>query len=195
MNKSYTLSLSRWHKVAERLAKTYTEMTTDAKNILTQTQVTGYFGEAQVSRLREQSRQALSSIKDAFLLQDSLVKLRQAIGKANAETGVAAELAEYDALCRRHKLLATLISVPAVEMVELDDLPQLPKQIVVKNRYDSNCGAVRVCMLDAAASNDLAEEEKQLSSRVYALSDKINDMNRERLTLELPEAIARIAGL
>lgn len=195
MNNSYTLSLSRWHKIAERLAKTYTEMTADAKNVLTQTQVTGYFGEGQVSRLREQSRQALAGIKDAFTLQDSLVKLRQAIGEANARTGVAAELAEYDALCRRHKLLANLISVPTVEMVELEDLAQLTRQIVVESRYDSNRGAVRVSMMDGAAYNELAEEERQLSSRVYALADKINDMNRERLTLELPEEMARIAGL
>lgn len=193
--KSYTLSLSRWHKVAERLAKTYTELTTDAKTALTQTQVTGYFGEAQVARLREESKQARKNIRDAFAIQDSLVQLRKAIGDANARVGIAAELAEYDALCRRHKLLETLLKVPTVEMVELDDLPKLPKQIVMENRYDSNRGAVRVCMMDSEAFAELTAETTALSSKVYALADKISDMNRERLAVELPEEIARIAGL
>lgn len=192
---SYTLSLSRWHKVAERLAKTYTELTIDAKIMLTQTQVTGYYGDAQVARLREESKQARENIKNAFAIQDCLVNLRKAIGDANARTGVAAELAEYDALCRRHKLVETLLKVPTVEMVELNDLSQLPKQIVVEGRYDSNRGAVRVCMMDSEAFAELMDEEAKLSSKVYALADKISDMNRERLTVELPEGIARIAGL
>jgi hypothetical protein len=192
---SYTLSLSRWHKVAERLAKTYTEYTTSAKIKLTQTQVTGYYGEAQVARLREEGIKAREDIKFAFVVQDCLVKLRKAIGEANARTGVGTELAEYDALCRRHKLLETLLIVPAVEMVELDDLPQLPKEIVVENRYDNNRGSVRVNMMDSQIFAELLNDEAILSSRVYALADKISDMNRERLTVELPEEIARIAGL
>lgn len=41
-DRPYTLSLSRWHKVAERLARSYTELTQAARNALTNTQVNGF---------------------------------------------------------------------------------------------------------------------------------------------------------
>jgi len=99
MEKNYKFSLSRWHKVAERLAKSYTELTTSARNTLGNTVVGGYLGEAQVKRLKDECAQARHNLHEAFAIQDALVKLRKALGEANARTGVATELAEYDGQC------------------------------------------------------------------------------------------------
>ena len=195
MDKNYTLSLSRWHKVAERLAKSYTEMTSAAKNTLNNTVVGGYLGESQAARLKGECAQARHALHSAFAIQDSLVKLRKALGEANTRAGVATELAEYDALCRRQKLLETILAAQSSDMVNMEDLPNLPKQIMVENRYDNGRGTVRVGLLDTAALSEFNEESKTLSARIYALADKISDLNRERLSLELPEEIARIAGL
>ncbi len=193
--KSYTLSLSRWHKVAERLARSYAELTQLAKNTFNNTQISGYLGDAQVSRLRDLSAQQVASLHRAFQLQDALAQIRQAIGESNAKAGVSKELADYDSLSRRQKLLESILTAQSTEMVNFDEMPQLPKQLVSEDRYDRSKGSVRVRMLDTEAISALRAEADQLRVKVYALADKISDLNRERLTLELSEEIAQAAGL
>lgn len=193
---SYTLSLSRWYKVAERLARTYTELTTSVRNTFNNTQVTGYMGNAQVTRLKEQRDQQQGNLSKAFELQDTLIRIRQALGEANTRTGVGKELAEYDALSRRHKLLESMLSAQSSDMVTLEEMPELPDQLAFEDRYhNSTKGAVRVRLLDSEAQQALRTEAEKLLARVYALADRISDLNKERLTLEMPEEIAKGAGL
>lgn len=192
---TYSLSLSRWHKVAERLARSYAELSQSTRNTLINTQVNGYLGETQVSRLHAVSEQQLANLERAFLLQDALVQIRQALGEANARVGVTKDLAEYDVLIRRQKFLESILLAQGNEMIEFSELPQLPKQLVVEDRYDRSRGAVKVRMLTKEAETKLRDQAEQLRQRVYALSDRISDLNRERLVLELPDDIARVAGL
>lgn len=192
---SYTLSMSRWHKVAERLARNYTELTQTVRNTLTNTQVSGFLGEAQVGRLHELASHQVANLDRAFEVQDALAIIRQAIGDANVRVGVSKDLAEYDALSRRQKLLENILAAQTSEMVGFDELPQLPKQIVTEDRYDRSKGTVRVCMLDSDALAKLKGEAESLRARVYGLADRISDLNRERLTIDLTEEIAQVAGL
>lgn len=195
MNKTYTLSLSRWHKVAERLSRTYTELTSGVRNTYNNTQINGFLGVAQVARLKEDADSEMANLRRAFQLQDALISIRQAIGQANAQTGVAKELAEYDALTRRHKLLGSILTAQSSDMVGFDEMPQLPKQLVSEDRYDRSRGALRVRMLDVSTELALRAEATELQARVYALADRISDLNREALELSLPEEIALAAGL
>ncbi len=192
---SHTLSLTRWHKVAERLSRTYTELAQSARNSFTNTQVSGYLGESQVGRIRELGEMELNNLHRAFQLQESLIQIRQAIGEANAKTGVNRELAEYDALMRRHKLLETILNAQSTDMVGIEEIQMLPKQILSEDRYDRTRGTVKVKILSSEAELDLHEEARNLLARSYALSDRISDLNRERLTLDLPEDISKEAGL
>jgi hypothetical protein len=187
--------LSRWHKVAERLARNYTELTQAVRNTLTNTQVSGFLGEAQVGRLQELASNQMASLDKAFQVQDALAIIRQAIGDANARVGVSKDLADYDALSRRQKLLETILAAQTSELVSFEELPQLPKQIVAEDRYDRSKGAVRVRMLEGDALATLKGEAESLRGKVYGLADRISDLNRERLTIDLTEEIAQVAGL
>ena len=109
---TYTLSLSRWHKVAERLARKHLELTQAAKNVFLNTQVSGYLGEGQVARLQSDGARALADIQKAFQVQDGVMAIRQAIGDANARVGVATLLAQHDAMSRRQKLLEAILAGP-----------------------------------------------------------------------------------
>ncbi|MDR3298734.1 MAG: hypothetical protein LBU43_01715 [Candidatus Accumulibacter sp.] len=193
--KSYTLSLSRWHKVAERLARIYAELTQNAKDTFNNTQISGYLGESKVDRLRELSKIQIANLQRAFRVQDALAHIRQAVGEGNAKTGVAKELADYDALSRRHKLLESILTAQDGEMVTFEEMRQLPSQIVTEDRYDRGKAGVRVRMFDAQSFAALRAEADGLRTRIYALTDRISDLNRERLTLELQEKIAQEAGL
>ena len=193
--KSYTLSLSRWHKVAERLARIYTELTQNARNSFNNTQINGYLGDSQVDRLRDESKVHFAKLYRAFRVQDALFTIRQAIGDANAKTGVARELAEYDALARRYKLLESILTAQSSEMVTFDEMPRLPRQIIAEDRYDRSKGVVRVRMLEAETFDVLKADAEALRTKIYTLTDKISDLNRERMTLELSEEIAQEAGM
>lgn len=191
----FTLSLSRWHKVAERLSRSYTESTRAAREAFCNTQVSGFLGSAQIERLKESAVRQMESMRQSFALQDALVRIRQAVGDANAAAGVSRELAEYDALSRRQKLIETILAAQSSEMVDFEEMPELPKQMMAEDRYDRSRGTIRVRMLDTASFEALRAEAEALRARVYAVADRISDLNRERLSLELPEEIARAAGL
>ena len=193
--KTHTLSLSRWHKVAERLSRSYTESTRMARNTFTNTQINGFLGDAQVARLQDQANQQMIALHQAFKLQDALADIRQAVGEANVRTGVSKELATYDALSRRHKYLESILTAQSSDMVVFDEISRLPKQLVSEDRYDRSKATVRICMLDGEMAKSLRAEADELQIRIYALADRISVLNRERLTLELPEDIAWVAGL
>ena len=47
MNQTYTLTLTRWHKVAERLARDYGESVSECRSTLMHTEISAYLGEEQ----------------------------------------------------------------------------------------------------------------------------------------------------
>lgn len=193
--KNYTLSISRWHKVAERLSRTYTELTQGVRKTYTNTQISGYLGESQIARIRELGERESINLLRAFTLQNALILIRQAIGEVNAKTGVTHELAEYDALMRRHKLLESILTAQSTDMIGLDEILMLPQQVAKEDRYDRSSANVTVKVLSSETESDLRRQAEALLVKAYALSDKISDLNREKLSLDLPEDIAQAAGL
>ena len=195
---TYTLSLSRWHKVAERLTRAFTQLTEAAQAVLGGTKVTGYLGATQVERLRDQAAEQLEGLRRAFRLQDALVDVRRAIGEASARAGVNAALAEHDALARRQRFLESLLAAQTPQMIALEELDKLPAPQLppTQLRFGGETeAALPVRTLDAASEAALRSEADELRARVYALADHISDLNRERLTLELCDEAAQAAGL
>jgi len=191
MTKSYTLPLSRWHKVAERLSRHYAELTQGILKTLTNTEIGGYLGESQITRLKNSAEQELLKLHTAFAVQDAIILIRQAIGGANTKNGVSNLLAEYDALTRRQKLFESILSGQSNEMISFDELPQ---QIITDNPFSLR-SSLRVRMLDASTEAELQKQAEELRAKVYALADQISDLNGNQVTLELPESVAQAAGL
>jgi hypothetical protein len=192
---SYTLSINRWHKVAERLSKAYTELSQSARNTYVNTQIAGYLGESQVERLRESAESEMQKLFRSFEIQDALIDLRRAIGEVNAKNGVALELAQYDALMRRHKLLEIILNSQTSDMVSLNEIAMLPNQIMGDGLYERSRSKIKVKVLESEHEDRLRKEAEALLAKAYALADRINDLNQERMTLELPEEMASVAGL
>ncbi len=192
---SYTLSINRWHKVAERLSKAYTELSQSARNAYTNTQIAGFLGESQVERLRESADSEMQKLFRAFEIQDALIDLRRAIGEVNAKNGVSLELAQYDALMRRHKLLEIILNAQTSDMVSLSEIAMLPNQIMGDGLYERSRSKIKVKVLENEHETRLRKEAEALLAKAYALADRINDLNQERMTLELPEEMASVAGL
>ena len=196
MTKACKLTLSRWHKVAERLSRDYTETVYKAKQALTQTRVSAYVGEGQELALRDAVSDWSGRLERAFRLQDGITEIRRTLGDENAKTGVTALLAEFDKLNRRQKVLTEIVEGQAAEMIGIGELKNIPQDYVAgADGYDQRRPQLRVRMLDRDEVHKLQAQLEAVRARAYALADEIAERNKATVALELTEEVALAAGL
>ena len=196
MTKTCKLTLSRWHKVAERLSRDYTETVYKAKQALTQTRVSTYVGEGQEQALRDSVTDWKQRLERAFRLQDSVTEIRRTLGDENAKAGVTALLAEFDKLNRRQKVLTEIVEGQAADMIGIGELKNIPQDYVANgDAYDQRRPQLRVRMLDRAELQKLQTDLEAVRAKAYALADEIAERNKATVSLELTEEVTVAAGL
>ncbi len=196
MTKTCKLTLSRWHKVAERLSRDYTETVYKAKQALTQTRVSAYVGEGQEQALRDSVTDWKQRLERAFRLQDSVTEIRRTLGDENAKEGVTALLAEFDKLNRRQKVLTEIVEGQAPDMIGIGELKNIPQNYVANgDTYDQRRPQLRVRMLDRVELQKLQTDLDAVRAKAYALADEIAERNKATVSLELTEEVAVAAGL
>ena len=196
MKQTYTLTLNRWHKVAERLAREYGESVSESRSTLTQTAISAYLGEEQEEFLQTQTQTALANLDRAFQIQDAVAHVRHLVGDANVREGVSAKLAEFDKLNRRVKALSEVVESQSSDMVSVTQLRSIPKDYVADGAsYDSKRPRIKVRMLDTQALQRLADQLSNARKAAYALSDEVSDLNKAKLSIELETEVASAAGL
>lgn len=196
MKHTYTLTLTRWHKVAERLARQYGESVSESRSTLTQTAISAYLGEEQEEFLQTQTQTALANLDRAFQIQDAVAHVRHLVGDANVREGVSAKLAEFDKLNRRVKALSEVVESQSSDMVSVTQLRSIPKDYVADGAsYDSKRPRIKVRMLDTQALQRLADQLSNARKAAYALSDEVSDLNKAKLSIELETEVASAAGL
>ena len=196
MKQTYTLTLTRWHKVAERLARQYGESVSESRSTLTQTAISAYLGEEQEEFLQTQTQTALANLDRAFQIQDAVAHVRHLVGDANVREGVSAKLAEFDKLNRRVKALSEVVESQSSDMVSVTQLRSIPKDYVADGAsYDSKRPRIKVRMLDTQALQRLADQLSNARKAAYALSDEVSDLNKAKLSIELETEVASAAGL
>ena len=196
MKQTYTLTLTRWHKVSERLAREYGEAVSESRSTLTQTAISAYLGEEQEEFLQTQTQTALANLDRAFQIQDAVAHVRHLVGDANVREGVSAKLAEFDKLNRRVKALSEVVESQSSDMVSVTQLRSIPKDYVADGAsYDSKRPRIKVRMLDTQALERLADQLSNARKAAYALSDEVSDLNKAKLSIELETEVASAAGL
>lgn len=196
MTKTCKLTLSRWHKVAERLSRDYTETVYKGKQALTQTRVSAYVGEGQEQALRDSVTDWKQRLERAFRLQDSVTEIRRTLGDENAKAGVTALLAEFDKLNRRQKVLTEIVEGQAPDMIGIGELKNIPQDYVANgDMYDQRRPQLRVRMLDRVELQKLQTDLDAVRAKAYALADEIAERNKATVSLELTEEVAVAAGL
>ncbi len=196
MKQTYTLTLTRWHKVAERLARDYGESVSECRSTLSQTVISAYLGEEQEQFLQTQTQNALGNLERAFRIQDAVAHIRHLVGNANVHEGVAGKLAEFDKLNRRVKTLSEVVDSQGTDMVSVTQLRSIPKDYVADGAsYDSKRPKIKVRMLGMQDLEKLANQLDAARKAAYALSDEVSDLNKARLSIELETDVASAAGL
>jgi len=193
--RSYTCTLNRWHKVVERLNKQFSSLSSAAKQGLADVTVTEYLGQQQTERLSQYCTQCLDQLERALEVQDVIVRIRQALAEANERTGVSRELAEYDKLTKRAHLLNGICEAQTSNLVRLGELANVKSPPRSDDWRDQGQSKIRVALLDGDALAAMNQRAAETTAAMYALADQLADLNKAQLAIELPEGIARLAGL
>ena len=167
----HTLTLTRWHKVAERINAALKER--EARMVAAFTGATispwnkeGVEQKAAVMAARGKADLALVEQGSA-----AVAAIRSALARSNAELGIAARLAEVEAANRR-------IGPESEPSWGRRDPPRITLQVA-----------------DAALLAELASKLAREQARSHALLDEIADLNREKLELDVASELHEIAGL
>lgn len=193
--KTYTLSLTRWHKVAERLGKDIAEQSKSVRYVLTRTVVSEYLGEMQEARLCQARDESLAQLQTLFALQDAVAHIRQALSQANETAGVSRLLATYDKLVKRSALLEEIVTGQDAGDVSISELKHVKHPARNDDWPDRGKTKISIVMVDGEALAQLRRQASEAKAAMYGCADQVAELNKATLTLELPEAIAKRAGL
>ncbi len=190
--KTYSLTLNRWHKVAERLTMEADLLQERIINIYSGTRIglATRFGVAE--RLYLLSEQAQENLEQLPALWLSIGNIRKAIAAANARIGVTARITEADILQRKIRFLRAVLDEQSANMVPPDKLDTIKDAPVGSGGWASD---IEVRMLGPETQKQLAGDLTQATRVRNALLDHVADLNKERIELSLPIEVAEIAGL
>ena len=196
MGTEFTLSLTRWHKVAERLAAFYRETMQDVLRTIGQTTASKYYGDEQALRLTDEADRAWQGMHRAFAAQDMVATIRQALGSANENHSITTELAQVAKLSQRLKSVEELVeSQQGHEMLSIEELQDSARtEAAVQVSYGSR-EYYRVRLMSRERQQALRDQAEEVRGQIFALTDRVNDLNRARITLDVPEELRVLAGL
>lgn len=182
-----TVSLTRAHKISERLKTYSTQLLADATTAAGVTAITGR-ATGQLERLRAKGKTALELTKQAERYLRAASAVRTIISRENEVRSISAKLAELDAvnkLVGHLKGMVEAAQAGSLELAELADYTVIGKE----NAYSS------------LVVNTVEPDERKLMSATLAalqrevvqLSDAIAEANAARLSFELEDDLAAIA--
>lgn len=182
-----TLSLSRAHKISERIATRMNELYAESNALAAVKNVTGMAGESQVAKLTEQGQRAVEAHNLAEKYSEALTQLRIVIGAENQARGVNALLARQAGLNRTLSNLKKLIAQGKAAGIEPTDLAHY-KPLSEASRLGNM--AVSVVVVGAETVVELEQQYAQAKRDFNAVSDQVSEANAHRFTVELADDIA-----
>jgi hypothetical protein len=194
----YSLTLSRWHKVAERLNAGSRDRETRALTALTATTVSPWNKEGVEAKAAEIAERAKSDLAMVEAATAAVARIRTALALRNVELGISARLAEADAVNRRTRLYRELLDKQGVDMVKPADMRHVPATVATDETFGfgrRGGSTITLAIADKALLDELRAKFAREQARSHALLDEVADANREKLELELEKELSEIAGL
>ena len=195
----YTLTLSRWHKVAERINTALKERESNVKKAFTATAVSAWNKEGIEEKAATIARRAADDLELIETGARAVAQIRAALAIRNAELGIAARLAEAEAAGRGVALYKSVIEGQDADMVRPESVRGLPATLV----GDSDpigfgrraTPTVTLQTADAPLLESLRAKLARERARATRLLDEVADLNREKLDIDVPQEVLEIAGL
>ena len=185
-NTSYTFTLNRAHKIVERLKTHASELVKEAELLAAPLSVRSQEEVGSQKRALDNAVVALSNL-DAYTSVLATIRiLRQAIATANNTSGVddllALQNTQSQTLAAYKRVLD---SVSPTSSVAWDQIPATADEYTRYSLETLNADQLTAVRAVIAATQ----------TQLHATSDSVSDANRATITVELPDAHARIAGL
>ena len=195
----YTLTLSRWHKVAERVNAALKEREATVKAAFTATAISPWNKEGIEEKAADIARRAAEALALVEAGALAVAAIRAALALRNAELGIAGKLAEVEAANRRAALYRAVIDGQKPDMVRPENVRVLPGELIGESESwgFARRAAVAVTLqtADTALIDTLREKFAREQARATRLLDEIADLNRETVEIEVAQDVAGIAGL
>lgn len=196
---AYTLTLSRWHHVADRIKAIGEAKHREALGALGGTTLNHTLAEPQIKALEARGTRALGLIQEAREAMSAVGAIRMALAEANAERGVTRLLAQAEAKRREARMLGDYAGIDLVTRTPVTALnatlaSQANQASKAHDAYGRSLG-VPVSLVPSDALDFVAAERAALEAEVAAITDQVADLNRGTLELELPIKLAKDAGL
>lgn len=193
------LTVTRWHKVCERLSQRATEQGSAALEALGETRVDGYSGKESVEAMELAAKKAEESLSGISVLLDSWAEIRARLAAANAANGVSVLMARQERAQRELKVLTAILTAQKPNMVAAGALAEY-KPFVEKNerfsyRGDEPKGAISVRTLSKDGEAKIRARVEELRLTVSSMADKASDINREKVSIDVPDEVARVCGI
>jgi hypothetical protein len=192
-----SLTLTRWHKVAERINAAIKEREARLLADLTATSMSPWNKEGVEAKAAEIASRSKADLALVEIGTAAVARIRTALALRNAALGIADRLAEAEAVNRRARLYRSVLEKQNADMVRPADMKNIPATLPAEDSYWGRRGAasVTLAIADSALLDELRKRLAREQARSHALLDDVADINREKLDLELADELKEIAGL
>lgn len=191
--RSFSLPLSRWHHIADRIRVFGEAKRTSALAVLEGTPIRNALTAEQVEALKQRGQKALADLNTARTAVQTVAVIRERLATANAEYGVNAVLSQAEGKRKEAALLRAVANVDLLTKVPLENVNTVLSQQKTEREYGFN--GIRPAVVDANALAAFEDEAIVLESEAAALTDAVADLNRNVLAIDLPIELAQAAGL
>ncbi len=179
------VTLSRMHKIAERLKSLANEANAEALRLGSAELVSGKAA-GQVERLKERAKRALDLSRQGGEYTMALATVRAVIGAENARHGISDLLAKQDAVNQvlgHARAMLAACKEGTVLLSELESYQPLEKDSAFHR-------GIQVRVMGPDFAEFFEREIKRLQREAFGLSDKIAEANARRVQVDLPKDIA-----
>ncbi|MGH7336387.1 MAG: hypothetical protein ACREI7_02305, partial [Myxococcota bacterium] len=184
----HTLTLTRWHKVAERINGALKEAEARAVAAFTTASISPWNKEGIEQKVASMAARGKADLALVEQGSAAVAAIRSALGRRNAELGIADRLAEAEAAHRRTSLYRAVLDKQSVDMVQPEHVRHVPAGVVPESEPSwgrREPARITLQVADASLLAELASKLAREQARSHALLDEIADLNREKLELEV----------
>lgn len=193
MKNKYTTTLSRAHKISDRLSQRANEVKAQAVKLSEQISMQGYT-DTQIGRLSANGPNAMNLLEEFTSMMSILTMVRTAIGRANMLYGISDLLAEIES---NKKVINTYKEILGSQdddgsTLSLEDVRQY-KSLTAEGTTVRHL-AVTVSMLSPYQISAMKEKLTEFEKKNFILGDKVSDLNDKKVELEFEQDIAQLLG-
>lgn len=187
----HTFSLSRAHKLVERLHSQYDATLSQMEALLTPVVVNVVGDESKADKQAEKFAALGTSAEN---ISGVATKIRRAIAAKNGEIGLHEKLALRAALNRQINSLQNLLERGQYLSNTALDGEQV-SAYMARTAHQASLPVIKVKVFSEKVQADLEGQIAKLKRQEITVGDEINDLNHNKIEAEVPQDIAELIGL